>query len=370
MKRTTFLLIPLIIGLVSCNNNGSSPETQDTSIIPNITEVNELKTLLDKQDLSPFHKKSLGTMFTQEYEVLDVFRDEEERSSNYFDYVGLGFLDLYYDLSNEEYDSIVDENGDINVFDAIKEGEGGYRITQSVDMSSFTRNDTTYPINQNLNISQQMTLKTTDEDVYVYNILDVTDKDTFDYASRQNFNGTISKELLFNSVSTRSFRDIFSSVTLFDAPSNIEYLDRLYFLTCRELKLMNDQEISDFIINHNIVMEEVENNIELSFVFTNEDIDEEYQEVIFPGDIHGTLKYNKNSGEFVEYNYKITCLTNNYDEVSGGIQTANMVFECSGKTAREPMGDMHIQDGSTEYDDVVKFLEDVRDQVIPPSIYQ
>ena len=52
MKRTTFLLIPLIIGLVSCNNNGSSPETQDTSIIPNITEVNELKTLLDKQDLS------------------------------------------------------------------------------------------------------------------------------------------------------------------------------------------------------------------------------------------------------------------------------------------------------------------------------
>ena len=61
-------------------------------------------------------------MFTQEYEVLDVFRDEEERSSNYFDYVGLGFLDLYYDLSNEEYDAIVDENGDINVFDAIKEG--------------------------------------------------------------------------------------------------------------------------------------------------------------------------------------------------------------------------------------------------------
>ena len=116
MKKAFLLLIPLVIGLVSCDKP-----------IANIETVNELKALLDKQDLSEFHSKSLATTFTQEYDVLDVYKDEDERTSSYFNYIGLGFLDFYYDLASEEYDSIVDENGNVNVFDAIKEGEGGYR---------------------------------------------------------------------------------------------------------------------------------------------------------------------------------------------------------------------------------------------------
>ena len=132
MKKAFLLLIPLVIGLVSCDKS-----------IANIETVNELKALLDKQDLSEFHSKSLATTFTQEYDVLDV----------------------YYDLASEEYDSIVDGNGNVNVFDAIKEGEGGYRITQLAKASSFFRDGGEYSSMRNLNINQQMTLKTTDEDV-------------------------------------------------------------------------------------------------------------------------------------------------------------------------------------------------------------
>ena len=359
MKKAFLLLIPLVIGLVSCDKS-----------ITNIETVNELKTLLDKQDLSEFHSKSLATTFTQEYDVLDVYKDEEERTSSYFNYIGLGFLDFYYDLASEEYDSIVDENGNVNVFDAIKEGEGGYRITQLAKASSFFRDGGEYSLMRNLNINQQMTLKTTDEDVFVYNILDVAEGDTFEYESRQNFNGTINKGLLFDSVSTESFRDIFSSIQLFDAPSNVEYLDSLYFLKCRELKNMSDQEISDFIIKNKIAMNEVENNIELSFTYGKENIDEEHQDIVFPGDIQGKLLYDKSTGEFVEFNYQIKYLNEHFDEESGSVNTANMVFECSGRSSRAPQGDMWIADNPTVYNDVVTFLEDVREQVVPPSIYQ
>ena len=358
MKRTIFLLIPLVIGLASCNKS-----------IPNIEAVNKLKDLLNKQDLSEFHSKAFATMFTQEYDVLDIYKDEDERSSSYFNYVGLGFLDFYYELTNEEYNSVVDDSGDINIFDAIKEGEGGYRITQSAKTSSFYRDGGTSSSVKNLDISQQMTLKTTDTDVFVYNILDVTDSGSFQYESRQKFNGEINKELLFDSISTRSFRDIFTSVNLFDAPSNVEYLDKTYFLTCNELKNMNDQEISDFITRNKISFEEVDDNIELSFVFSNDDIDEEYVDLIFPGDIKGKLLYDKTTGEFVEFNYQIQYLTESVDEESENVKTMKMVFECAGKTAREPMGDMWIPDNPTVYSDVIEFLEDVSDQVIPPNIY-
>ena len=367
MKKALFLLIPLVIGLSACDkNSGKSSETP----IPNIELVNQLKDLLNKQDLSDFHSKALGTMFTQEYDVLDVYKDEDERVSNHFNYIGLGFLDYYYDLSLEEYNSTVDENGDVNIFDAIKEGEGGYRISQLAYTTSMNR-DGGFPAKvENLVINQQMTLKATEEDINVYNILDVTDNEAFEYESRQKFNGQISKEILFDSVSTESFRDIFSNVHLFDAPSTIEYLDKLYFLTCRELKDMSDKEISDFIIETNISLEEVEETIELSFTYSNERIDEEHQDIVFPGDILGTLKYDKTSGEFLEFNYKIQYLNNNYDEESGSSNTANMAFECTGISGRAPMGDMWLPSDPTVYTDAISFLEDVREEVIPPSIYQ
>jgi hypothetical protein len=147
-------------------------------------------------------------------------------------------------------------------------------------------------------------------------------------------------------------------------------LDKTYFLTCNELKNMNDQDISDFITRNKISFEEVDYNIELSFVFSNIDTDEEYVDLIFPGDIKGKLLYDKTTGEFIEFNYQIQYLAESVDEESENVKTMKMVFECSGKTAREQMGDMWIPDNPTVYSDVIEFLEDVSDQVIPPDIYR
>ena len=359
MKKIVFLLVPLVIGLVSCQKS-----------IPNQEAVNELKALLNKQDLSDFTSKGFACMFTQEYDVLDVYKDDEEgeRSSSYFNYVGLGFLDSYYVLNKEQYSQIIDAKGEINTFDAIAIGEGGYRITQTVDTSSFYRDGGTAAVIKNLDISQQVTLKATDKDLIVYNVLDVSDKQYFDESTHQNFNGSINKELLFDSVSPRAFNDIFSSINLFDSPGNVEYLDKLYFSICRDLKTKNDKEISEFISNNQISLKEVEDHLELNFVYEQSDIEEDYLDIIFPGAIKGTLTYDKVTGSFDEFSYEIKYVDEKYDKESGSLKTTNMIFTCSGKTTRGPMGDMWTPDDPTIYDNVVDFLEDVREEVVPPNI--
>ena len=356
-----FLSFPLIFSFASCKNSSSNI---------NHKKVSELKDLLAKQDLFDFTKKSIGTMYTQKYDVLDVYNDEdvEESNSSYFNYISLGFLDSYYEITDEQFDEIKDENGNINTFDAISIGKGGYRITQSAKTSSFSRDNGESSIIKSLDISQQMTLKVTEDDVIVYNILDVTDNQVFDYASRQNFNGTINKELLFDSVSTRSFREIFSQVNLFDTPGNIEYIDKLYYSICKDLKNKNDKEINKFINDNQISIEEVENKIELNFVYEERNIDDIYLDNIFPGTIKGSLFYDKETGSFDEFNYEIKYVQEVYDEQSGSLKTANMIFTCSGKSARNPQGDMWTPDNPTIYDDVVNFLENVTNEVIPPSL--
>ena len=235
-KILLFLLsLFLVFGLASCKKADPEPT------ITNQEEVDQLKELLNKQDLSDFNSKCFACMFIHEYDVLDLYNDNEinEKNKSFYNYISSGFLDSYYILSEEQYNGIVDEKGEINTFDAIAIGEGGYRITQSAKTAFFHRDGGEQSSFENLDIHQQMTLKTTKEDVIVYNILDVTDDQVFNYESRQKFAGTINKDLLFNSISTRSFREIFSQVTLFDSPSNIEYLDKLYFSLLQNLKTNN-----------------------------------------------------------------------------------------------------------------------------------
>jgi len=356
-----FLSLTFAIVLASCKTNSSIDQEK----------VDQLKELLSKQDLSDFTSKSFACMFTQEYDVLDVYNDsddEEEKNSSYYNYTSLGFLDSYYVLSDEQYAELKDENGDINIFDAIAIGEGGYRITQSAKTATFSRDFGGKALTNNLDISQQMTLKTTNEDVIVYNILDVTNNQTFDYESRQSFNGSINKELLFESVSTRSFREIFSQVNLFDSPGNALYLDKLYFSICKDLMVKNDEEINDFINENQISIEEVDDNLELSFLYQENNLEDEYIDNIFPGTIKGVLTYNKTTGSFDEFSYEIKYIDEKYDEESGSLKTANMIFNCSGKTSRDKMGDMWTPDDSTKYDDVIEFLENVSEEVVPPSI--
>ena len=367
MKRIVLLLIPLTLSLFACTKKQASTEPE-SEVIPNQEVVNRIKDLLNKQDLSEFYTKRLQGTYTQEYDVLDIDKDEDTKVSNYFNYGGYGIFGFYYDLAKDEYDSIVDEKGNIDTFDAIATGTGSYGIVQLARSTSFSREDSWEPKVSSLDILQQITLKTTKQDVWVENSLDVTETGIFDGSATQRFKASIDKELLFGSVSKRTFRDIFSKVELFDTPGNVEHLDKLYFSICRELVSKSNKEISDFIAMNQVSIKE-EDNIEVSFIFNTENIEEEEADYIFPGAIKGTLIFDKETYEFSSFNYEMTCIAETYDEDSGSVKLANTKFTCTGVSSHELPEDPWEPIDPVVYDDVSEFLKDVNEQVIPPEIH-
>ena len=367
MKRSAFLLIPLVVGLISCDSS-SSVQNQET--------VNKLKEILSEQDLSEFYSKNLQGMYTQEYDVIDInndydfesFNDDEDpKTSSYFNYGGYGMFGFYYDLSEDQYNSIVDEKGNIDTLDAIATGTGSYGISQLSRTMSFNREGSTEATVHNLDISQTLILKTTKQDVWVNNSLDVTDTGIFDGDLTQRFNSSINKELLFGSISTRVFRELFSKVDLFDTTKNIEHLDKLYFSICRELVSKSDKEISDFVLANQISIKE-EENIEVGFVFSTEDIEEEELDFIFPGTIKGTLSFDKDTYEFLDFSYGMTYRMEAYDEETGSVKLVNTKFICSGVSSHGLPDDSWEPRDPTVYEDVAEFLKDVNEQVVPPNI--
>ena len=365
MKKS-LLLIPLVLGLASC---GSSISNQET--------VNKVKEILSKQNLSEFYSKTLEGTYTQEYDVLDIdndydfenFNDDEDpKTSSYFNYGGYGMFGFYYDLSEDQYNSIVDENGDIDVFDALATGTGSYGISQLSRAMSFNREGSTEAIIHNLDIFQTLILKTTNKDVWVHNSLDVTDTGIFHGDLTQRFNSSIDKELLFSSVSTRVFRELFSTVDLFDTIGNIEHLDKLFFSICRELVSKSDKEISDFLFENLVFIKEVEDSIELSFVFSTEDIDEDEADYIFPGSIKGKLLFDKETYQMSDFDYGMTYRMETYDEDTGSVKLVNTKFTCSGVSYHGLPDDPWEPINPTVYEDVGEFLKDVNEQVVPPEI--
>ena len=384
MKKSILLLIPLMLGLTSCggqpvdtssqvptDTSSSEPSVEpgpDPEIIPNQEDVDKIKELLSKQDLSKFYTKSLKGIYSQEYDVLEISNEEEVKTSNYLNYGGYGIFGFYYDLTSEQYDSIVDEKGDIDTFDAIATGTGSYGLLNVTRTMSFSREGSWESEINNLDIYQSSTLKTTEQDVWVDNTLNVSDTGIFHYESNQYLSASINKELLFSSVSTRTFRDIFSKVNLFDTPGNIEHLDKLYFSICHELVSKNDKGISDFLLENQISIEEKEDNIELNFVFNTEDVEEEEADYIFPGAIKGTLFFDKVSYQFSDFNYEMQYRAETYDEGSGDTKLINIKFTCEGVSTRELPEDPWEPTDPVIYDDVAEFLKDVNEQVVPPEI--
>ena len=367
MKRCVILLVPLMLGLAACNE----------SKIPNQELVDKVKEILSKQDLSEFHSKTLQGMYTQEYDVLDInndydfesFNDDEEpKTSSYFNYGGYGMFGFYYDLSEDQYNSIVDEKGNVDTFDAIATGTGSYGISQLSRAMSFNREGSTEATIYNLDISQTLMLKTTKQDVWVENSLDVTDKGVFDGDATQRFKASIDKELLFSSISTRVFRELFSKVDLFDTTGNIEHLDKLYISICRELVAKSDKEISDFLLENQVSIQEEEENIKLSFVFSTEDIEEEEADYIFPGAIKGTLSFGKETYQMSDFDYGMTYRMETYDEETGSVKLVNTKFACQGVSYRGLQDDPWEPRDPIVYDDVPEFLKDVNEQVVPPKI--
>lgn len=385
MKKSILLLIPLVLTLAGCGDSNQSSSiseiestTTPSSTIPNQEEVNEVKALLDKQDLSPFYSRYIKGSYIQEYDVLDIDNDydllevdaeDEGKVSSYFNYAGRGLFGSYYDLTADEYNSIVDENGNIDTFDAIAIGKGYWGITQLMRTMSFSREDGLEAKINNLDIQQSTYLKSTDEDVWVDNTLFVSDDGVFHYETRQELSASINKELLFSSISTRTFREIFSKVNLFDAPGNVEHLDKLFFSTCRGLISKSDKEISDFIIENQVsIQEDEEGNIKLNFVFINEDIEEDEADYIFPGTVKGTLIFDKDTYQFSSFSYNMSYKLEVYDEDTGSIRLVNMKFSCIGESAHEVPEDSWAPTNPTVYDDVAEFLKDVNEQVVPPEI--
>lgn len=363
MKKCALLLIPLVVGLVSCG---------DSSSIPNQDTVNRVKEILNKQDFSPFYSKSLGTIYTHEFNVLEIEEDEDDVITNYINYAGFGNFHYYYELSHDEYDSLVDEKGNVNTFDALYRGTGGYYLSQELRTNKTKRVNWYDAEITNLNVLQLLALKMDENDAFIYNVLGAGSKEDFyDFDKQQYLNALISKEVLFDSISTRSFRDIFSQVDLFNSPGNIEHIDKLYYSICHDLLSMSDKEISDFIIMNQISIEEAEDEdeyIKLSFVYANEDLDDEETEYIFSGAIKGTLSFDNETLEFKEFSYEMDSTVESQDEETGDIRFVNSKFTCLGISRREPFGQYVEPEDPTVYDDAVEFLEDVNEQVIPPNI--
>ena len=359
MKKSILLLMPLFLALSGCNKASS---------IPNKKEVDAFKALLNEQDLSEFHQKWFASQFTNEYSILDIEEaDEDEyKITNFFNYTGIGWLNSYYILSDDNYDSLMDDYGEINIFDAMSKGVGGYRIIQSSDAASYVKEPAEDPVTRTLSVLQSTTLKTTESDVFVNNTLFAADTSSFNYEERQEFNGKIGKDLLFSTVSTRSFREIFSSVNLFGAPEEIEHLDSLYYSTCRDLKNRSDKEISDFIIDKKIEMSEEENYLDVKFSFDGEQLEDNES---MPGVINGILHFDKETHSFAQFEYEIEFVNESVNEETNEIIFATMRFTCAGVSSHEQLGSLDTKDDPTVYDDVTTFLEDVIEQVVPPTLY-
>lgn len=356
MRKNILLLLPLVFMLGSCG-------------IDNQETVNELKDILIKQDLSEFKTKSFKGTYLQEYDVLDITYDEEEKekTSYYFNYGGYGIFGYYYDLNDEQYNEIADEKGNVDPFDAIATGTGSYGIVHLSRSTSFNRTGSLEAEINSLDVVQNVTLKTTDENVWVDNSLDITNEGVFHYESMQRLSAEIDKELLFSSVSKRTFHDIFSKVDLYDAPGNIEHLDNLYYSICAELLTKSNKEISDFIIENQISIVQNE-NIEVNFVFSNENLDEEEFDYIFPGEISGTLTFDKDTYEFLGFNYDMLYNLETFDEETGDSKFVNTRFNCYGEATRTLPEDPWEPKDPKVYDDVSEFLKDVNEQVVPPTL--
>lgn len=391
MKRSALLLIPLVLGLASCGGKStpavssseiissstsevtSSSSTEEFSSsestdIPERETVEKVKELLSRQDLSEFYTKAIIGSYIQEYDVFEVNYDEDSKVSSYFNYDGRGMFGFYYDLKEDQYGSIVDEKGNIEIFDAIAKGLGYYGLLQVIRTMSFNRVDGAEADINNLDIFQQMTLKTTDDEVWVGNTLYASNDGVFHYDTRQELQASINKELLFSSISTRTFRETFSKVDLFNTPANMEHLDRLYYSICRDLVTESDEEISNFVVENQISIEEDEDNIKVNFVFLNEDIDEEEADFIFPGEIIGTLFYDKETYEFTNFSYEMVYKIETFNEETGSIRVINTKFTCSGDSSRVWPHEAWQPTDPIVYDDVADFLEDVNEQVVPPNI--
>ena len=367
MKKTIFL--PLLLCILVLPSCGDTPA--------NIEEVNRLKDLLSKQDLSPAYDKMFVSNFAQNYDVFSSVsggENEEGAETRFYSYRGGGAFGCLYEVSEASYAEVEAlENHDF--FDYLSRGTGDYGMVQTATLVSYLYENTEAELIrslQSLTFFQNLDARFTEDKVQVYNSLYAREEldGGYDADSRQGFNGIIDKGTLFDTITVRAFSDIFARTNLFDGQRSCEVLDRIYFDTVKELCSKSDAELSEFISKNDIRIDDDGEKTKLHFKVGDEQLRAILDENdIIPGALEGTLSYEKESGKFTDYDYKIAYVANESDEYSGNVHTTTMEFKANGYSLKQKYGgEPYINPDATVYDDAEKFLDDVVKEVIPPSI--
>ena len=386
MKKTLFTicLLPLALGLAACGGASSSEESESTQSLSSEERtssssqesidqesVDKLKALLAKQDLSPIYDKLFTCTFYQNYDVFARNHDEQEWESRYYTYRGAGMFGCLYEVTQEAY-AEVEALESKNSFDYLaRSNRGSYGFLQTADLASYhyeTDGEETNESFQNMHFLQNVEARFTENDVQVVNSLSYQDKTKEGPAQRQYFNGIIGKEILFDAITVRAFSDIFARTNLYDGQRSCETIDRIYFDLLKELSGESDEELGQFIIQNDIRFEEDEENILVRFKVEDSELRSTLTENdIIPGCLEGTLTYDKESGDFDAFHYKIVYLTHEEDDSTGNASTATMEFSAEGKSQNKKWeGGFDIDPNPTSYDDAETFLDDVVREVIPP----
>ena len=363
MKKAFFL--PLLLSclpLVSCGNQPA-----------NMGEVNKLKALLSKQDLSPVYDKMFVSSFTQNYDVFSSTQSEEDAETRFYSYRGGGIFGCFYEVSEAAYKE-VEALPSRDFFDYLARGTGSYGMVQTAEMVSYHYDDAeadkTVDYLATVGFLQRLEAYFGESEVQVYNTLSTKDDLDGAYDHRQLFNGIIDKKTLFDTITVRAFSDIFARTNLFDGQRSCEAIDSLYYAALGELSHMSDKELSDFISANGIAFEESETSTLVHFRIEEGRLrallDEEG---IIPGAFEGTLAYDKQTGAFNAFDYEILHLLNEVDQATGSVHTASMEFKANGYSWNKKFDDpLYIEPNPTVYEDAELFLEDVVREVIPPSI--
>ena len=362
----------IVSSQASSSDSIASSDPSASSSIPT-EEVNKLKSLLAKQDLSPAYDKMFVTEFRQNYEHYTSNNGgEEEADTSFYTYRGSGVFGCLYEVSEAAYEE-AEALEDPNFFDYLSRGKGSYAMIQNGALVSYQHEidgeDDTESL-QCLDFLQNMETRFTEDKVQVVNSLYT--KDTldggYDGDARQYFNGKINKETLFDTITVRAFSDIFARTNLFDGQRSCERIDRIYFDVARELRAKTDAELGEFIVRNDIRFEEKEESILVHFKVGDESLRATLEENdIIPGVFEGTLTYEKESGKFDAFEYGIRFASNETDAEGGKVYITSMEFEATGYSWNQKYGsDPYIDPDAALYDDAEAFLEDVVEEVIPP----
>ena len=361
------MLFPLVLTIASCNGQGGASSGE--SII-NQKDVDTLKSILSKQDLSPFNEKYFYGVYSQNFSVYTNMIDEEEEYGTYvdfFNYRGNGGVGYYYNVDEEDYEKVI-EDEDANIFDIMCQGFGYYALNQSATIYSYLHDDfEETQDSQRITYFQLLSALLDDTNVQIENTFILADY--FDDENNQYrlFNGAIEKDILFSSYTTKTIADIFSRVNIYGGPETCEAIDTLFYQICLSLSESTDKEISEFLINNNVEYAESDYYFDLSFELKEEKYIELLDESdVIPGIVKGTLHLDKETQVLDSFEYKIVRLEEEVDYDTNYIHTVSMEFKVEGESRHgKPEVDPSVSEDPEVFTEPDEFIEKVIEEVVP-----